>query len=192
MRFRTLASVLLAVCILVVAGAPAYGQASVTTITNGWISPAARANINANFSSLLANAPNGKAALTTTGAIPYISAAGTLGTATMLTRVSAGVFQVYDTTATTGASTFQVRAGAGQSTTPLFAWKNNGGANLGAVNGDGSVTVPYLIFVTGTEPTCDATTRSRVYVVEGGAGVADTARICKKDAGNAYAWTALY
>lgn len=34
--------------------------------------------------------------------------------------------------------------------------------------------------------------RGRITAVYGAAGVADTARICRKDAANAYAWTALY
>jgi hypothetical protein len=44
----------------------------------------------------------------------------------------------------------------------------------------------------GTEAACDATTRGQVVMVQGGAGVADTFRVCAKDAANAYAWTALY
>ena len=44
----------------------------------------------------------------------------------------------------------------------------------------------------GTEATCDATTRGQVVMVQGGAGVADTLRVCAKDAADAYAWTALY
>lgn len=155
----------------------AFGQAAITTVTEKSMNAGARTKINANFASLLANAPNGKAALTTVNALPYITATGTLGTATMFTRTGAGTFQLYDTTATTGASTFTIRAGAGQSTTAMFQWKNNGGTNLGAINGDGSVTVPYLIFVTGTEPTCDASARSKIYVTEGAGGVADKIRI---------------
>lgn len=47
-------------------------------------------------------------------------------------------------------------------------------------------------FATGTEPTCEAATRGTVIYVAGGAGVADTFRLCAKDASNNYAWTALY
>lgn len=181
------------ILMLVVLATTALAQTTITTVTGKSLNTASRAILNDNFASILANAPNGKAALTTVGAIPYISAAGTLGTATMLTRVSAGSFRLYDTTASTGASTFNVRAGAGQSTTPMISWANNGGTNIGAVNGDGSIVVPYLIIGnTATPPACDATTRSRIYVTEGGTGVADLAQICKKDASNAYAWTALY
>ncbi len=42
------------------------------------------------------------------------------------------------------------------------------------------------------EPACDATTRGYVVMVQGGVGVADTFRICSKDALDAYAWRALY
>lgn len=44
----------------------------------------------------------------------------------------------------------------------------------------------------GTEPTCNSTQRGMVVMVQGGAGVADTLRVCRKDAANAYAWVALY
>lgn len=169
-----------------------FGQAAITTVTEKSLNTGARTKINANFASLLANAPNGKAALTTVNGLVYITSAGTLGTAAMLTRTAAGQFQLYDTTASTGASTFTIRAGAGQSTTAMFQWKNNAGNNVGAVNGDGSVTAPYVILVTATPPTCDATTRSRIYVTEGAGGVADVLQICKKAANDTYAWTALY
>lgn len=167
-------------------------QTAITSVTEKSLNTNARTKINANFASILANAPNGKAALTTVNGLVYITASGTLGSATMLTRTGAGLFQLYDTTASTGVSTLTIRAGAGQSTTALFQWKNNGGTNVGAINGDGSVTVPYLILVTATPPTCDATTRSRVYVTEGAGGVADVAQICRKAANDTYAWTALY
>jgi len=45
---------------------------------------------------------------------------------------------------------------------------------------------------TGTKPTCDAAHRGQVWYDAGGAGVADTYEICRKDAADAYAWTALY
>lgn len=44
----------------------------------------------------------------------------------------------------------------------------------------------------GTESTCDVSNRGRVVMVQGGTGVADTFRVCAKDASNNYAWTALY
>lgn len=43
----------------------------------------------------------------------------------------------------------------------------------------------------GTKPTCDSSKRGIVFVDEGGAGVADTAEMCTKDAGDAYAWRTL-
>lgn len=41
------------------------------------------------------------------------------------------------------------------------------------------------------KPTCNSTNRGRMWRTEGGAGVADTMEYCKKDAADAYAWTAL-
>lgn len=45
---------------------------------------------------------------------------------------------------------------------------------------------------TGTRPTCDATTRGTFWYVAGGAGVADTCEICRKDNLGAYAWVTLF
>lgn len=45
---------------------------------------------------------------------------------------------------------------------------------------------------TGTRPTADAAHRGTVFYVAGGAGVADTLEICRKDAADNYAWVALF
>lgn len=166
-------------------------QTAITTVIEKSMNTNARTKINANFASILANAPNGKAALTTVNGLVYITSAGTLGSATMLTRTGAGLFQLYDTTATSGISTLTIRAGAGQTTTPMIQWKNNDGTNVGAINGDGSVTMPYLIFTSTAEPTCNAGARGRIYMVQGAGGVLDTLRACIKLANDTYAWTAL-
>lgn len=42
------------------------------------------------------------------------------------------------------------------------------------------------------KPACDATTRGTFWFTQGGAGVKDAAEVCAKDAGDAYAWRALY
>jgi competence protein ComGC len=41
-------------------------------------------------------------------------------------------------------------------------------------------------------PTCDSSQRGTIWVVQNGAGVADTASVCAKNAADSYAWTALY
>jgi len=51
---------------------------------------------------------------------------------------------------------------------------------------------PGFMFGAGTEPACSASTRGRVVMVQGGAGVADTLRVCLKNAVDSYSWTALY
>lgn len=48
------------------------------------------------------------------------------------------------------------------------------------------------VWSAGAEGTCNASNRGRVVMVQGGAGVADTFRICTKDAADAYAFRALY
>lgn len=40
----------------------------------------------------------------------------------------------------------------------------------------------------GAQPACSATIRGTLWIVQGGAGVADQYQVCKKDAANAYAW----
>lgn len=45
---------------------------------------------------------------------------------------------------------------------------------------------------TATEQTCDEAHRGTINYVAGGAGVADTLKVCRKDASNNYAWVALY
>jgi len=62
----------------------------------------------------------------------------------------------------------------------------------GSANANGTILARIHTWANGTEGTCDATLRGQVVMVQGGAGVADTFRICRKDAANAYAWTALY
>jgi hypothetical protein len=49
-----------------------------------------------------------------------------------------------------------------------------------------------VAFSTIAEPSCAAATRGQVVYVAGGAGVADTFRICTKDGADAYAYRALY
>ena len=62
----------------------------------------------------------------------------------------------------------------------------------GGANSNGTILARIHTWANGTEGTCDSTLRGQVVMVQGGAGVADTFRVCRKDAANAYAWTALY
>lgn len=59
---------------------------------------------------------------------------------------SAGTVRIYDQTAVTGATKFDVRAGAGQSTTNMQRWVNNAGVQSGGIGSDGS----YSAFNTST------------------------------------------
>jgi len=47
------------------------------------------------------------------------------------------------------------------------------------------------ITTTGSKPTCDSTTRTGIFYVQGAGGVADSVEICMKDAADAYAWKVL-
>jgi len=61
-----------------------------------------------------------------------------------------------------------------------------------ASSGVGDVKLRGLQLSTGSKPTCNSTNRGYIWYVAGGAGVADTAEICRKDNLDAYAWTSLY
>jgi hypothetical protein len=67
-------------------------------------------------------------------------------------------------------------------------------ASDGAGNVSSFSVSPSGLAVTtgGTKPTCSVTFRSYLWIVTGGAGVADTFEVCAKDAGDAYAWRALW
>lgn len=69
-----------------------------------------------------------------------------------------------------------------QATTPLVTVQNDGYAKFHYGQ----------IFASGSEPACASGTRGTLVMVQGGAGVADTFRICTKDAADAYAYRALY
>lgn len=60
-------------------------------------------------------------------------------------------------------------------------------AEVGRFNAVGGLKI-----ATGTKPTCDSTYRGTLYYVAGGAGVADTYEVCKKDAGDSYAWASIF
>jgi hypothetical protein len=222
----------------------------------------------------------GSASLTTAGAVPYVASSGTLAQDTALNwdatnnRLGIGAItsafnldvsgssstaRIYDQTATTGSTLFQIRAGAGQSGDIFIVYANNGTTKLfyndqngrptandayyigasGAVwnqtnavqshRSDGTIvfssttnalsakdtgiarnaagvlevnngtagtyrdiTFRIAQWRSGTEATCSSSTRGQVVMVQGGAGVADTLRVCRKDNLDAYAWVALY
>lgn len=63
--------------------------------------------------------------------------------------------------------------------------------NDGTAGSFGDLAVRIVYVKNGTEPTCNSTNRGAKVFVEGGAGVADTYRICTKDAGDAYGWRSI-
>lgn len=116
------------------------------------------------------------------------------GTVTPLTLGGAQTALFKDTTTTTGVTTVNTDAGAGQGATVLAAWRDNAGTTTYAsVGATGLVTVTGLDHRDGgTRPTCDASTRGTSWFDEGGAGVADSFAICAKDAADAYDWRTIY
>jgi hypothetical protein len=88
----------------------------------------------------------------------------------------------------TAGGSLTLKGGAGTS-------GNADGGNLvlagGALAGSGeygAVTISDL----GTKPTCDAGIRGGFWYDAGGAGVADTFEVCRKDAADAYAWVSVF
>lgn len=90
------------------------------------------------FRSASGGAVGGKSSLTTAGSIAYVASAGVLAQDTSFARSAAGRYTLYDATPTTGVTTFDVRAGAGQSATALQRWLNSAGSSLATIRSDGS------------------------------------------------------
>jgi len=85
--------------------------------------------------------------------------------------------------------------GAGTGGTLIFQTAPVGSTGTTAQTLATVLTLPKsggLQVATGTKPTCEAATRGTLYYVAGGAGVADTYEACRKDAGDSYAWVAIY
>ena len=59
----------------------------------------------------------------------------------------------------------------------------------GSANSNGTILARIHTWSNGTEGTCDATLRGQVVMVQGGAGVADRLRLCRKDATDTYLWS---
>lgn len=92
---------------------------------------------------------------------------------------------VRDATTTTGDTSMVVQGGPGQ-TSSLQAWQDNSATVLFKIASDG---IPQWTSI--AEPTCNSSNRGKITMVQGGAGVADTLRVCVKDAADAYAWAAI-
>lgn len=71
-------------------------------------------------------------------------------------------------------------------------WTRNDGASAALTERLRVLKAGGLMWLNGAEPTCDATGRGSLVLVQGGAGVADTFRVCTKDAADAYAYRALF
>jgi hypothetical protein len=68
----------------------------------------------------------------------------------------------------------------------------DGGANANGKLRAAGVTAGYVALADpGSKPACDASQRGKIWYDEGGAGVADSAEICGKDASDVYAWVAI-
>lgn len=74
-----------------------------------------------------------------------------------------------------------------------FWWSANDGVSKQLqLNQSGLLNLLTADFGNSAEPACSSTIRGTVVLVEGGVGVADTFRVCTKDAADAYAYRALF
>ena len=92
---------------------------------------------------------------------------------------------VRDATTTTGDTSMVVQAGPGQ-TSSLQAWQDNSATVLFKIAADG---IPQWTSI--AEPTCNSGNRGKITMVQGGAGVADTLRVCVKDSSDSYLWATV-
>jgi hypothetical protein len=140
---------------------------------------------------------SGGGALTTAGAVPYITGAATLGEMPLITYKSgtgnlliggtteqnfkldlqgsgsSGTLQLWDKTAITGTTNLTIRGGAGQSTSNLLTVLDNGGVTLSAINYLGALvqqgTSATISSGFGTSPAIDGTWNAgRITVGTGG------------------------
>jgi|GEM_PF-1354811 len=115
-----------------------------------------------------------------------------IGQTANTTSLSNTTLYLSDRTATTGVTRTMSEAGAGQSTTPMEEWRSyhatpGSGTLIMSIAGD---AIPQ--WGTIAEPTCNSANRGKLVMVQGGAGVQDTFRICAKDAADAYAYRTIY
>jgi hypothetical protein len=82
---------------------------------------------------------------------------------------------------------YPIAFGVNNSATPSMVLDISGNLSVA-----GSVTAKSAVWLTEAEAGCAVGTRGRVTYVAGGAGVADTFRMCSKDAADAYAWRSLF
>ena len=121
--------------------------------------------------------------LTATSAITDFAAAlyvtGPTSLATVGTDISK-VYKIYQTGY--GRNYFGQPGDAG-----LYAAEVVGDKGLLAGGANGQ----FQLSDVGSRPTCDAAHRGSFWYEAGGVGVADTVEVCRKDAGNAYAWVSV-
>ena len=65
-------------------------------------------------------------------------------------------------------------------------------AHDGSGTFSGRVSGAGVQAVAGTEPTCDESARGPIWTVAGDTGVADTVKVCAKDAADVFAWRTIY
>lgn len=96
------------------------------------------------FRSASGGVVGGKLSLNTAGSIAYVASAGVLGQDPTFARSAAGRYTLYDSTPTTGVTTFVLQAGAGQSAANLQEWKNAAGTTLASMSSAGALSVVGL------------------------------------------------
>ena len=125
--------------------------------------------------------------------------------ATATAPLKAGTVASLPATCTIGDMYFATNATAGQNTyfcTATNTWTQqlNSGTSAFSALTSGTNSTAAMVIASGatlrwsgsTEPTCDSSARGLVVLVTGGAGVADTWRICSKDSADVYAFRPMF
>lgn len=94
----------------------------------------------------------------------------------------------------TAAQTFNISAShTDASNYSRLSIKATAGIHKVVPEASGSGTLyPFGIGDGGTKPACDANSRGGIWYDAGGAGVADTYEVCRKDAADSYAWVSVF
>lgn len=87
----------------------------------------------------------GASSLSTAGSIAYVASAGVLGQDPTFARSNPGRYTLYDNTPTTGVTTFNVRAGAGQGAAVIQAWQDAAGSTLAWVSALGGIAAASFV-----------------------------------------------
>lgn len=173
-------------------------DAATDTLTSGRVL-LANGSVSSKPFSFTADGQTGMHRETTSGYEGLGYGTGTVGLMHLFTAGAAGVTQLGAIT-NNGFTAIATNGFRWSSTTDVTSASDLGLARASAgwgkatdgSSGYGGWIIKGLQYVTGSRPTCDAAARGMTWYVAGGAGVADTGEMCRKDNSDVYAWVPLF